>query len=156
MKRPELIAGMRANAQVLRGLIDSMSPEEIDRRIKSFWTVREHLEHLVICQRMLLGRMEQFLVEERPAMKPYNPGDAPAATKAIEALLGDFEDLRKKQLTLVEGAGDDVWAKTATHPEYREYGFEILLRHTLLHDAFHMYRMEELWIMKEELIHELL
>jgi hypothetical protein len=156
MKRTELIAGLQNNVAVLRGLVAAMDAQALERRIKDYWTVKEHLEHLVICQRMLLGRMEQFLVEGCPIMKPYIPGDAPAAKKSVAEMLDEFESLREKQLALIEGASEAVWAKGATHSEYKEYGFEILVRHTLLHDSFHMCRMEELWIMKEELIKELL
>jgi hypothetical protein len=155
MKRVELIAGLRNNVPVLRGLVASMDPQTIERRIKDYWTVKEHLEHLVVCQRMLLGRMEQFLVEARPIMKPYVPGDAPLAMKSVADMLDEFENFRGKQLELIEGASDAVWGKQASHSEYKEYGFEILVRHSLLHDSFHMCRMEELWIMKEELIKEL-
>jgi hypothetical protein len=155
MQRTALIAALRGNVQVLRGLVGSMTEEAIVRRIQDYWTVREHLEHLVICQAMLLGRMGQFLAEERPAMKPYNPDGAPPATKGIASLLDEFEALRAKQIALIEDASEAVWKRKGTHPEYRDYGFEILVRHTLLHDSFHMWRMEELWIMKEELIQEL-
>jgi hypothetical protein len=155
MMGTELILGLRNNVELLRGLVASMGSPAIERRIKDYWTGKEHLEHLVICQRMLLGRMEQFLVEERPIMKPYIPLDAPAVTKSVAELLDEFELLRGKQLALIEGASDAIWAKKASHSEYKEYGFEILVRHTLLHDSFHMCRMEELWIMKEELIKEL-
>ena len=155
MKRPELAAGLRNNAAVLRNFMAEMSDEAVDRRIKDYWTIREHLEHLVLCQAMLLGRMEQFVAEERPVMKPYVPTEAPPAARSVGVLLDEFEALRSRQLTLIEGASEAVWARKGEHPEYKDYGFEILVRHTLLHDSFHMLRMEELWIMKEELIQEL-
>jgi hypothetical protein len=155
MKRQELIAGLRNGPAVLRGFVESMGSEALGRRVKDFWTITEHLEHLVVTQRMLLGRLQQFVAEEKPTMRPYVPSEAPAATKAAEALLAEFEALRAEQLALIEGASDAVWARKGVHPEYKDYGFEILVRHAHLHDYYHMCRMEDLWIMKEDLIPEL-
>ena len=42
------------------------------------------------------------------------------------------------------------WEKTATHPEYEQYSLIILARHILMHDHWHMYRMEELWLTRDE------
>jgi hypothetical protein len=150
-----LVAALRNNVGILRGLVGAMSPEAVERRIKDYWTVLEHLEHLVLTQAMLLGRMEQFLAEERPTMKPYTPGEASPATKGAAVLLDEFAALRERQAALVEKAPEATWKKRGEHPEYREYGFEILVRHTVLHDSYHMCRMEDLWIMKPENIREL-
>ncbi len=158
MPKKDLLVGLRNNEAVLKSLVEAIEPEAIERRIKDYWTIREHLEHLVVTQRMLLGRMGQFLAEERPVMKPYIPEDRPAASdskRGAAELVEEFVGLREKQVALAKRAGRAVWAKEGVHPEYRKYGFEILLRHTLLHDSFHMWRMEELWIEKEELIKEL-
>ena len=48
-----------------------------------------------------------------------------------------------------------TWQKTATHPEYAQYSFYILVRHILMHDHWHMYRMEELWLTRDEYLTQL-
>ncbi|MDA1119365.1 MAG: hypothetical protein O2887_02525 [Bacteroidetes bacterium] len=45
---------------------------------------------------------------------------------------------------------NDLWSKTAVHPEFNKYSHYILLRHAMMHDHFHMYRIEELWLTKDE------
>ena len=158
MLKKDLIAGLTVNKGILRQLISTMEPEAIKRRIKDYWTIYEHLDHLVVTQKMLLGRIKQFLAEDRPTMKPYIPEDKPEvenASKSAAQLVGEFERLRDEQLVLIKKAKRDVWQREGIHPEYKKYGFEILVRHILLHDSFHMWRMEELWIEKEELIKEL-
>jgi hypothetical protein len=67
----------------------------------------------------------------------------------IAAVLQEFEEYRKKQLTLLETADDIIWRRTASHPEYDRYSLYILTRHVLMHDHWHMYRMEELWLTKD-------
>jgi uncharacterized damage-inducible protein DinB len=150
------ITALENNKKILKQFIEQMTEEEINRRIRDYWTIYEHIDHLVVCQKMLLGRIEQFLKEDNPVMKPYNPEDKPKTSKeSVEELIYEFCELRDKQIKLIKKAKKTVWEKVGSHKEYSKYSFEILIRHTLLHDSWHMLRMEELWIMKEEFIKEL-
>ena len=40
--------------------------------------------------------------------------------------------------------------KEAKHDEYKKYNIEIKLNHMLFHDYWHIYRIEELWLTKDE------
>ena len=53
-------------------------------------------------------------------------------------------------LDLIREAPPDLWDKNATHPEYGIYTPEIMIRHIMIHDYLHMYRIEELWLTKPE------
>jgi hypothetical protein len=91
--------------------------------------------------------------EEHPEFIPFIPGkdedqSGIPARMDIAAALQQFEEYRKKQLTLLETADDTVWQRMASHPEYDRYSIHILARHVLMHDHWHMYRMEELWLTK--------
>jgi hypothetical protein len=150
------IFGLDNNKKILTQFIERMTEQEINRRIKDYWTIFEHIDHLVVTQKMLLGRIEQFIKEDNPIMKPYNPDDKPKTGKAsVEDLLKEFCEYRDKQITLIKKAKKSVWDKIGTHEEYSKYSFEILIRHTLIHDSYHLFRMEELWIEKEQYIKEL-
>jgi len=158
MIKKDLLLGFANNKNILRQFVSAMREDEIHRRIKDFWTIYEHIDHLVLTQKILLGRIQQFIVEEKPVMRPYTPDAAPAvedARKNARELMSEFCKLRDMQIALVRKARRAVWLKAGSHEEYSKYSFEILLRHLLLHDSFHMARMEELWIKKEELIMEL-
>jgi hypothetical protein len=158
MLKKDFIAALANNKRILRQFVSVIEPETIGRRIKDYWTIYEHLDHLVVTQKMLLGRIGQFIAEDRPVMKPYIPEDKPEvedASRDAMKLIDEFEGLRDDQIALIKRAKRAVWLKEGVHPEYKKYGFEILLRHILLHDSFHMWRMEELWIEKDELIKEL-
>ncbi len=53
-------------------------------------------------------------------------------------------------MELLSKLDKSVWEKTATHPEYEHYSLYILARHILIHDHWHMYRMEELWLTRDD------
>jgi hypothetical protein len=158
MLKRDLIVALNNNKKLLKQFVSRMKDEEINKRIKDYWTIHEHLDHLVVCQKMMIVRIQQFIVEEKPEIKPYIPDDKPEIenkNKTAKELVNEFIKLRDLQIRLIVKSKRNVWKKVGIHPEYRKYNFEILLRHIVMHDGFHLYRMEELWIENEDLIHEL-
>jgi len=152
---PDLIEGMRRTPHILSEFVKTIPEAKMDlRRGEGFWTIGEHVSHLAQVQPMLLDRFHRFMNEDHPTFIPYIPGndqDEPDTPDRMEmaAALDQFAHYRKKQLELLENADANKWQKTATHPEYESYSLYILARHALMHDHWHMYRMEELWLTKE-------
>lgn len=158
MSHKDLFRVLELNKSVLRQFFSVMTEAEIHKRIRSYWTIGEHLSHLVDSQAITVKRIELIYEQQTPKIVPFTPNDDDVknAKKASTAeLLDAFDQRRDAQLKLLKKAKAADWAKTVTHPEYRRYSLEILVRHTLLHDHFHMARMEQLWIMKEELVMDL-
>jgi hypothetical protein len=157
MDRSALIEGLRLNVVILRDFIGAIPADKIDeRRNEEYWTIREHVSHLAMTQIMLCKRIELLMKEERAVIVPYvpeeKPGERENAPKPIGELLDAFSKWRERQIRLLESCGDAVWSRMAEHPEYRSYSFETLVRHILLHDSYHMNRIEELWLLKDEFI----
>jgi uncharacterized damage-inducible protein DinB len=152
---PELLQGLRGTPKILSEFVKTIPESKIDvRRGDGFWTIAEHLSHLAQVQSMLLERLHRFIKEDQPEIIPYIPGedeDEPHTPFSMEldAALKLFSEFRKKQLALLENADDTTWQKGAIHPEYDHYSFYILTRHILMHDHWHMYRMEELWLTRD-------
>lgn len=150
---PELLTGLRATPVLLREFVSTIPENKLDlRRGDGFWTISEHVNHLAHVQPMLLDRFNRFMNEERPEFIPFTPcksEDESPASIGIDSALQQFEQYRNKQLILLESAGIDIWQRTASHPEYDQYSFSILTRHVLMHDHWHMYRIEELWLTKD-------
>jgi uncharacterized damage-inducible protein DinB len=151
----DLLEGMRRTPKILSEFVLAVPENKIDlRRGEGFWTVAEHVSHLAQVQPMLLDRIQRFMNEDHPEFVPYIPGndadepDTPPRMN-MNAALDQFAHCRKNQLLLLESAQEITWKKTATHPEYENYSLYILTRHTLMHDYWHMYRMEELWLTKD-------
>jgi len=154
---PDLLDGLRGSINILSAFVTAIPENKLNRRRSAgFWTVAEHASHLAQVQPMLLERLRRFLGEDRPEFVPYIPGDAEEEEKPPEmetkATLTEFAQCRRQQLALLEKADDAAWQKTAIHPEYDLYSLYILTRHILMHDHWHMYRMEQLWLTKDEFL----
>lgn len=153
--RTELLAGLSQAPKILSQFVQSISEDRLNlRRGENYWTIAEHVSHLAEVQPMLLDRFERFVNEEHPEFVPYIPGDAEdepdtPTRLTLAGALDQFALYRDKQLALLKNADDRIWQKSATHPEFDLYSFTILARHTLMHDYWHMYRMEELWLTKD-------
>lgn len=157
----DLLETLRRSPKILSQLVQDIPENKLDlRRGEGFWTIAEHISHLAQVQPMLLERIERFMNEDHPEFIPYVPGGAkeePATPPRMstESALDQFARYRTRQLLLLESAEDIIWKKPATHPEYEEYSLYILTRHVLMHDHWHMYRMEELWLTRDEYLTKL-
>jgi hypothetical protein len=157
----DIVEGLRRSPGVLSGLVQGIPEGKLEvRRAEGFWTIAEHVNHLAHVQPMLQERFQRFLKEDHPEFIPFLPtgGDDGPMTPhllKINVALELFALYREKQLALLEGLDDAAWRKTATHPEYEFYSLSILARHVLMHDYWHMYRMEELWLTKDVYLTEL-
>lgn len=151
----ELTESLKNNVRILDSFVRSIPPEHLQqRRRPDVWTAAEHLDHLAAVQPMLYERINAFHHEDRPRFTPYIPSeDETAQTPAImdtETAVKEFTLWRGKQVVLLESTIGSLWEKTAEHPEYLNYSLYILARHILMHDHWHMYRMEALWLTRDE------
>ena len=158
--RGELIRGLKTGPSILEDFFSGIPEADLHKhRGKGFWTLYEHVEHLALTQLMLFKRLQRFVKEEKPEFVPFFPEEQEEKKeekiKPVAEVLSTFRRWREKQVQLIESADDALWEKKAIHPEYEQYGFKILVRHILLHDSFHLYRMEELWLTRDEYLTEL-
>jgi uncharacterized damage-inducible protein DinB len=152
---PDLLEGLRRSANILSAFVQTISTDKMNqRRGSGFWTIAEHVGHLATVQPILLERIQRFVDEDRPRFAPYIPVDDESETLPpqieISAALEQFTLYRDQQLAVIEQAEDSCWQKQGSHSEYEHYSLYILVRHILMHDYWHMYRMEELWLTREK------
>ena len=159
MNRQLLIEALGNAGGILRDLVNSVPAEKLGARPREgIWSILQHIHHLALTQIMLGRRIQSFLTDPHPKIVPFVPeGDnAPKNIgKSAAELLQKYDTHRQKQISDIRSAPDDVWNKSADHPEYEIYDFDILVRHILLHDFFHIYRIEELAFLKPENISDL-
>jgi len=151
----KILSSLKSTPKILKDFIKSIDADELDRkRGEDVWTLREHLYHLVKVQPMLYKRLELFRDQENPEIVPYIPKDDQAgeddAPQSIGEALKNFMQWRKKQVKLVKSFKQNIFEKKGSHNQYTHYDFPILLRHILMHDYWHMYRMEDVWLCKDE------
>lgn len=152
---PDLQDGLNRSANVLSAFVQTIPGQKRNRRRgDDCWTIAEHVSHLAQVQPMLLERLQRFRDEDHPVFVPFIPGEDEDASDTPEvmpvgAALDQFTLFRGRQVALLTGLPAAAWEKTGTHPEYAIYSFYILVRHILMHDHWHMYRMEELWLTRD-------
>lgn len=153
--RTALIEGLSNSPLILKELIAQI-PEEVlkVRRRPDKWSIHENACHLAHAEEMILERFERFAKEPEPTFNPYIPGDTVSADNLIEldlqASMKAFQHLRSEMVKLLKSYNDEDWNRKGKHPQYKAYDAHILMRHTLMHDHFHMYRIEELWLTRDE------
>jgi uncharacterized damage-inducible protein DinB len=154
-----LVEGLKLGPDILEDFLSGIPDEQLRRRRgEGFWSLYEHAEHLAVTQLMLFKRLERFVKEDRPEFVPYFPDKEERRekkAKPVGEIVQAYRRWREKQLRLIQGGDMALWEKTAIHPEYEQYGFKILVRHILLHDSFHLYRMEELLLARDEYLTEM-
>ena len=149
-----IISHLAQGPALLRDLLNSIPKERYkERRLPGRWTIHEHACHLSEVDSMMYDRLLTFKNADYPVFEPFLPGtnvgDAHLIDLDLEECLRRFEKMRGKTVELAGTLSPEDWRKEATHPEYEYYTAKILLRHMLMHDNLHMYRMEQLWLTRE-------
>lgn len=154
--KENLIQILELNSAVLQRFISLIPEEKLHkRRGEGFWTVYEHVHHLALVQPMLFRRIRQFVREERPEIHAFTPNPEEdqkkdGQDKPVLELIDAFASWRKRQVDLIRSCDLSIWEREGFHPEYEQYPFEVLVTHILAHDGFHLYRIEELWLVSDQ------
>ncbi len=151
-----IISCLEQSPKLLSSLIESVPSEFLKKeRIPGKWSIHENACHLSRAELMINDRFRKFVEYENPEFTPYLPGNTVKEDLLVLDLkteLIHFEKLRKDTTGLLKMFDNSIWKRKASHPQYIDYDARILARHTLMHDHFHMYRIEELWLTKDEFI----
>jgi hypothetical protein len=152
---PQILTSLEQAPAILSALVGEVPAARLtERRREGAWTVAEHAIHLAEAQIRLTGRIQLILAEDNPEIVPYlpDPKAPPVPTLTLTEALSVFAAERAKQVGILRPLPAAAWKRTARHREYEAYGLHILARHMLLHDHWHLYRMEELWLTREEFL----
>ena len=155
-----ILNALSGSITIFEGFLLSIPSDALDKkRGEDFWSIHEHADHLADVQLMLLERIKRILSEDTPEFIPFIPEQEEQieknALRPVDEIIKQFREGREEQLKLLTGLGQEAWARLAVHPEYDRYGLFILARHVLMHDHWHLYRMEELWLTKDEYLTQL-
>jgi hypothetical protein len=150
----QIIAGLGQTPKLLSKLLSEIPPERMkERRIPGKWSIHEHAVHLAEAQAMLNGRLKRFAEEPGPKFVPYLPGKGEAKVELLSLDLKDrvaeFRRLREEAIEFAKAQNAEYWQREGEHPEYERYTPFIMLRHMLLHDHLHLYRIEELALTRD-------
>jgi len=135
-------------------LIRQADPVVLKRRPPSGkWSIHEHACHLPVADELFLRRIDVFLSEDKPVINSYDPGrdepDDALMHVDLEEAVNRYRTLRPELVHKLRSLKPADWAKTAEHDEYNLYSMFVMVRHLVLHDFFHAYRIEELLLCKD-------
>lgn len=149
-----LLGSLSETPVILSDLISQIPENERHlQRIPGKWSIHENACHLAVVEPMMYDRLLTFKNVDYPVFQAYLPGtnvdDTPLSKMNLEESLKNFARYRAETILLARSLSEKDWKKEASHPEYKLYTAEILLRHLLLHDGLHMFRVQQLWLTKE-------
>jgi hypothetical protein len=128
--------------------------KDIDiKRNKDTWTIREHFYHIVSVQQMLYERILKIRNDINPFIQPYFPTEEENIRNRFNShdeAFTKYNEFRSKQISVVDQLTPEEFTRKAEHPQYKEYSMLILLNHMIFHEYWHMYRIEEIWLTKDE------
>ena len=144
-----ILNALSQTPRLLKELITEIDDELYAKQItKGKWSIHEHATHIAVGD--IYGfqkRLKDFSIEERPTFEPLS-GDSFNKDFFIkldlQKALNDFFKIRQKTIELAESFDTNDWNKSATHPEYKIYTPYIMLRHLLMHDHTHLYKIEDM------------
>ncbi len=132
-------------------------PEQLfkTKRIAGKWCIHEHVCHLYESQLMMTERFKTFKNLKNPSFKPYLPGTSQTPENDLFEMdlhksLENFKTDRKELVKYLKSFTVEDWDNEGNHREYVTYTPAIFLRHIMMHDHLHMYRIEELWLTTDE------
>ena len=122
------------------------------RRNPDTWTIEEHVFHIAGVQKMLLDRIKTVKENTDPVIEPYFPDQDKGLLlyQNIGDALEEYKKYRIEQIKLIEKCSKNELSKSALHKEYNRYTIPIIVNHMVFHEYWHMYRIEEIWLTKDE------
>ncbi|MCX5757140.1 MAG: DinB family protein [Candidatus Hydrogenedentes bacterium] len=156
MKDIEPILGcLEKTPRILTELLSQIPAQSLKvRRAANSWSIHEHACHIATGDRIgFIHRLRQFVNEEFPIFVPlsgetFRPDHL--MNMSLESALDAFFKDRAEVIRLIKSLDPTLWDKKGAHPEYIAFTPYIMLRHRLMHDHLHMYRIEALWLTTEQ------
>jgi hypothetical protein len=144
-----ILNALSETPRILEELVAEIDPKLYKKKIiEGKWSIHEHATHIGVGD--IYGfqkRLKDFREKDKPYFEPLS-GDNFHENFFMELDLKktivDFFEIRKKTIELAREFKLNDWNKVAIHPEYKTYSPYIMLRHLLMHDHNHLYKIEDM------------
>ncbi len=148
-KYNKILIALEETPRILKELISEISPELYAKRIiNGKWTIHENATHIAVTDKHgFQKRLELFKHEISPEVEPLSGDDFDCnffMNLKLNKTIDDFFEVRQQTVDLAKSLNQDDWDKKAIHPEYKIYTPYIMLRHLLMHDHSHLYKIEDM------------
>ena len=144
-----ILNALSETPRLLKELISEIDPELYKKKIlEGKWSIHEHATHIGVGD--IYGfqkRLKDFREKEKPTFESLS-GDNFDKDFFLELdlkeTINNFFKIRLRTIELAKEFNYNDWNKIAIHPEYKTYTPYIMLRHLLMHDHNHLYKIEDM------------
>ena len=144
-----ILNALTETPRLLRELISEIDPKLYKEKIiKGKWSIHENATHIAVGD--IYGfqkRLKDFREKEKAIFEPLSGDNFDEnffLELDLETTLKDFFEIRQRTIELAKEFNSTDWNKLAVHPEYKTYTPYIMLRHLLMHDHNHLYKIEDM------------
>ncbi len=144
-----ILNALSETPRLLKELITEIDPELYKEEIiQGKWSIHEHATHVAVGD--IYGfqkRLKDFKQKEKPTFEPLSGGSFDKdffIALDLKKTINDFFEIRQNAIELAKAFNLNDWTKLAIHPEYKAYTPYIMLRHLLMHDHNHLYKIEDM------------
>lgn len=148
-KIESILKALEETPRLLKELISEIDPKLYKLEvIKRKWSIHENATHIAVSD--IYGfqkRLKDFKNQEKPIIEPLSGDnfDKDFFLKLnLKKSIDDFYEIRQNTIVLAKEFNQNDWNKLAVHPEYKTYTPYIMLRHLLMHDHSHLYKIEDM------------
>ena len=149
----QILSCLEKTPEILAGLLTQIPGDLLKtKRLEHSWSIHEHACHIATGDGIgVLDRLRLFFDEECPVFLPLSgesfPPDHLMKMNLDQAIDGFFKE-RAEVVRRAKFLDASLLEKEGKHPEYGIFTPYVMLRHRLMHDYYHMYRIEDLWLAK--------
>jgi uncharacterized damage-inducible protein DinB len=148
MNREVMLAQLGEQVEYLRGLVAGFEESQLSRPpAPGKMSLKQSAAHLAHTNRLFAERLEQMLTLDDPPIKVIDAAlENLESYKAVDLsrVLEDFARARRRLVERLSRLYPQDWARGAAHPEYHRYDLQMAVEHLLLHEAHHLYHMEQM------------
>jgi uncharacterized damage-inducible protein DinB len=148
MKREVMLAQLGEQIEYLRGLIAGLDSSQLARPpAPGKMSLKQMAAHLAHTDEFFAERLDLMLTIDEPPLKVIDAAleDLESYNRVdLDRVIDNFERNRKRLITRLSGLYPQDWERCAAHPEYHRYNVQMAVEHLLLHEAHHLYHMEQM------------
>jgi uncharacterized damage-inducible protein DinB len=148
MKHSVLVAQLEEQVGYLIGLLAGLDEQQLARvPAPGKMSIKQTAAHLAHTNQAFFERLEQMLTLDQPPVKIIDANLEDLESYKKIDLKRSMEELIRARKRLTERLArlyPQDWERQASHPEYHNYNVQMAVEHLLLHEAHHLYQMEQI------------
>lgn len=143
-----MLAQLEEQVSYLRGLLRGLDDSQLSKPpAPGKMSLKQAAAHVAHTNDLFAERLEQMLTLDEPPVKIIDASleDLESyKTVDLDRVMEGFARNRKRLIERLARLYPKDWERRAAHPEYHNYNVQMAVEHLLLHEAHHLYQMEQL------------